>query len=321
MSSISYYYELAGEIVESNFAIPTLVPLPNAEADGSLPKGVAAKFVRENSLDARTRAEYRLTAFETKELSTEEGESWLRIDKLAQGYFVSITGIVDCFVDEHSQRLVLHPYSECPAEELQHAVLALLYPFLTSARGRLVLHASAASRKNEVVLFVGVSGSGKSTAAYRAAQHGWQVFADDYVVLDLREDGFYAYSVAAGVRLREDICQAHELLASATHLVAGKHQVTTDSVQSSAALRVRGLVFLESPGEDATEHKQGQKRSELFQLLLHQVFFSFWLVPEYSAELFQQLSRLLTTTHSLSASWPSGEELSTLLNTFTAEGS
>lgn len=321
MSSISYQYQIAGEIVESNFAFTSLVPLPNAEAACGLPDGITVQLVRESSIDEKARAHYRDSTLETKELLSEEGACCLRIDKLAQGYFVTMTGIVDCFVDETTQRVVLHPFPDCSAEELEHAVLALVYPFLASARGRLVLHASAVAKHKEVVLFIGMSGSGKSTAAYRAAQYDWRVFADDYVVLDPREDGFYAHSVARGVRLREDICQAHELPTSATRLVAGKQQVTTDTRQSSAALRIRGLVFLEPPDEGAVEQKARQTRKELFQLLLHQVFFSFWLVPEHSAELFQQLSRLLTATHSLNASWPSSEELSTLLNTFTVEGS
>jgi hypothetical protein len=63
------------------------------------------------------------------------------------------------------------------------AALLWAAPHLLLLRGQLVLHGSAVQKGDAVVAFCGASGVGKTTLAHRFTDHGWQLLAEDLVVL------------------------------------------------------------------------------------------------------------------------------------------
>lgn len=58
-------------------------------------------------------------------------------------------------------------------------------------------------------LVVGRSGMGKSTVSFRLTERGYRVVSDDTVFLDQREDDVWAYGVATGLGLLEDVVERY----------------------------------------------------------------------------------------------------------------
>ena len=86
----------------------------------------------------------------------------------------------------------------------QGAVRAML----RHLRGELSLHASAVAIGKRSALFVGASGSGKSTFAAYLGERGWPVLADDVAHLDQSEDAFLVQPSEGAHFLMHDACVA-----------------------------------------------------------------------------------------------------------------
>jgi len=69
-------------------------------------------------------------------------------------------------------------------------------------RGYYLLHAFAASKNGRAVIIVGASGSGKTTTGLSLLLAGWQLLANDILLLEAREDGLYALPTPGGVTIR-----------------------------------------------------------------------------------------------------------------------
>jgi hypothetical protein len=78
-------------------------------------------------------------------------------------------------------------------------------------RGGFALHASAVSIAGEAVLFLGVSGSGKSTTAAALTAAGQRFLADDIVALVETGDGYEAMAGAGYVKIDETVRDALHL--------------------------------------------------------------------------------------------------------------
>ena len=74
---------------------------------------------------------------------------------------------------------------------------------LLRQRGYMCLHACVLSKGSKTFGVVGNSGWGKSTLAEYFSQHGYSVLSDDIGVLDLREDGIYAFTGKPVIKLRK----------------------------------------------------------------------------------------------------------------------
>lgn len=69
-------------------------------------------------------------------------------------------------------------------------------------RGCYLVHAFAAAKDGRAVLIVGASGSGKTTAGLSLLLGGWQLLANDILLLESRDDGLYALPTPGGVSIR-----------------------------------------------------------------------------------------------------------------------
>jgi hypothetical protein len=82
--------------------------------------------------------------------------------------------------------------------------LRAVLPLILQLRGHEVLHASAVSSANGLVVLCGSSGTGKSTTAHGLSRRGYPVWADDAVVLDIQGDDMRASQVPFRLRLHAD---------------------------------------------------------------------------------------------------------------------
>jgi hypothetical protein len=69
-------------------------------------------------------------------------------------------------------------------------------------QGYYLVHAFAAARNGRAVLLVGASGSGKTTSGLSLLLGGWQLLANDILLLEKRADGLYALPTPGGVSIR-----------------------------------------------------------------------------------------------------------------------
>jgi hypothetical protein len=75
-------------------------------------------------------------------------------------------------------------------------------PLVLHARGSEVVHASAVVGPAGVIAFCGASRAGKSTVAYGLSRHGYPLWADDIVALDVAPASITALALPFDVRLR-----------------------------------------------------------------------------------------------------------------------
>lgn len=72
---------------------------------------------------------------------------------------------IGIFFLENGKKITLHPFCDYDSLVLSNTILNLVYGFLLYQRGRNVLHTSAIELDKKAILFVGPSGSGKSSMA------------------------------------------------------------------------------------------------------------------------------------------------------------
>ncbi len=68
--------------------------------------------------------------------------------------------------------------------------------------GYYLLHAFAVVKEGQAILLVGPSGSGKTTTGLHLLEQGWQLLANDVVLLEERADGVYALPSPGAVSIR-----------------------------------------------------------------------------------------------------------------------
>jgi hypothetical protein len=88
--------------------------------------------------------------------------------------------------------------SNCVIVHILHDHIA---PRLLAELGDLVLHASAVRFGDELALFLGATGAGKSTLATSLHQAGYQLLGDDAAIVTRNEEGYMAQAVYPSLRL------------------------------------------------------------------------------------------------------------------------
>jgi hypothetical protein len=106
---------------------------------------------------------------------------------------------------------------------------------LLRRRGYYLIHASAVARQGRVVLLVGASGSGKTTAALSLLASGWELLANDVVLCQERGDGIYALPTPGGTSVRPETIGLLPSLAALAerhpvHPLNGKYHFATHEV-------------------------------------------------------------------------------------------
>ncbi|MDP3401765.1 MAG: hypothetical protein Q8R97_11650 [Brevundimonas sp.] len=102
---------------------------------------------------------------------------------------------------EDRHRVIITPEDGADDASIGEMLVATVLPSLLWARGEIVLHASAIARpdRNTGLLFMGASGSGKSTRLQRAVGRGARAIADDSVRLHIRDGALLASGLPGGL--------------------------------------------------------------------------------------------------------------------------
>jgi hypothetical protein len=91
--------------------------------------------------------------------------------------------------------VVAFPDEDVVPSVIEDAYYRNVLPLVLQLRGHEVLHASAVRTKDGLLVFCGVSGTGKSTLAHRFSQRGNPLWADDALVLGLEDEAAVALQV------------------------------------------------------------------------------------------------------------------------------
>jgi hypothetical protein len=117
---------------------------------------------------------------------------------------------------------------------LEDVTMFALSPFLRR-NNSFLMHAFSAAIKNEAVLFVGTSGSGKTTTGLSVLANGWHFLANDVSVLRLQPEGVLAFPAPGCFNIHPNTLQLLPNLAinpAAFNEVYGKYEVPVDELVS-----------------------------------------------------------------------------------------
>lgn len=84
--------------------------------------------------------------------------------------------------------IIFEPYEGIDNRSIRLYILATVMAFILLNKGRIPLHASGILRNNQLILFAGDSGAGKSTTLASLATRGYTIFTDDVCVLQKSEN-------------------------------------------------------------------------------------------------------------------------------------
>jgi hypothetical protein len=118
------------------------------------------------------------------------------------GRSIDCPGVGVFLFDDNVSDVQVWPDAGVPPDAVTECFNRIVHPLVLQARGRQVLHGSAALGADGVWVFCARSGGGKSTLAYALAQRGYLQIADDAVVLDV-SSGVLVEPIPFDARLRD----------------------------------------------------------------------------------------------------------------------
>ena len=110
------------------------------------------------------------------------------------------------WIDCKSNKIVLSLSGKLFSFPYYNILLFFLYPLgmLLENLGYFRVHASCIDIGDQVVLFTGRSGSGKSTAAFAAAVNGGNIISDDITFLEKTGDSYKVHTITNLLKLHSD---------------------------------------------------------------------------------------------------------------------
>ncbi len=133
-----------------------------------------------------------------------DGSLWASFHHVEAGYLVHFPDLADFVISRDGQKIKASPWPGCTDDTIEHLHQNQVLPLAYTLQGRLVLHGSAVVIENNVAVFLGKSGQGKSTLAASFALHGCSFLTDDGLYLDKRDDQFLVMPSQPAIRLWED---------------------------------------------------------------------------------------------------------------------
>jgi hypothetical protein len=184
-------YEFSGLIVESERPLEELRP-----DESAAPVEVSIVWTPTGSTPAPLRW------YQT--WRTDTGDAYLRLGDLPDGYLLEFPDIARFTLTRQASVIGIEPAPGMDEPTIRHFLLNQVLPLACSRRGRLVIHASAASTDGHVVAFMGRAGSGKSTLAAAAEACGARIVSDDSLALQKTDAGWLAAPSYPAVRFWPD---------------------------------------------------------------------------------------------------------------------
>ena len=137
-----------------------------------------------------------------------DGEVCIRYGRSGKDYLLRFPEAVD-FLVSHSGDMVRYFAEESiPDEMVRHLLLDQVIPRIASHKGRLVLHASAVVHDGKAIIFLGDTGSGKSTLVAGFCMQDYEILTDDCILLSPDSNRTMCIPCYPGIRLWNDSYKA-----------------------------------------------------------------------------------------------------------------
>lgn len=237
-----YSYSIAGLIVHSDFPLPAL-PSEESSCNISVVEGTVPLSLSEHiNFDT-----WRNTRWQTtKDNLLLQGESTPGM--IAQRDKIIIDTRTN-FLDSMAYSLLIGPF-----------FCALMY-----YNGLLPVHGSAVNVDGKGVVFLGNSGSGKSTTAAFCRLFGYGIMCDDLCALNRQENGFFVNPVFPFVKLCDESASTLDAsgLKSETHNYFPRYSSPVLSEEGYRTCKLHALCLLsengQSSGDSLLEKKHALK--------------------------------------------------------------
>ena len=110
---------------------------------------------------------------------------------------------------------------------MQRSFLMMLLMLMMRHKHAFALHANALVTHNNAVLFIGASGSGKTTTALSLVRCGWHYLGDDTIILEAQQQQIEALAIRKGFAVRPATHQHFKQFVSSAQIVTGHKQTVT----------------------------------------------------------------------------------------------
>lgn len=132
------------------------------------------------------------------------GGDWLQFYRIARGFLLRFPDLADFSLSADGNKVVCVPVPEVSQPTLEHLYLNQVLPLALGKQGSMVFHGSAVAMDDGAIIFLGMSGRGKSTLAAAFASQGRPFLTDDAAVLDASSGRYTVQPSHASIRLWDD---------------------------------------------------------------------------------------------------------------------
>jgi hypothetical protein len=183
------------------------------------------------------------------------GEKLLSYCKQDSYHWLHFPGLADFRISANTKEIFCYPLPEIPVETIRHLLLDQVLPRCLAHRGKIMLHASAVQLEQGLLLFIGDSGTGKSTLAGDFHQAGQPVVSDDCLWVKESKDQIAAVPSYGGLRLWEDSLQV--LFSAEQNTYPMAHYTTkkrvplneSDMLGFGKGIPILAVIMLSPPGQ------------------------------------------------------------------------
>ena len=137
-----------------------------------------------------------------------DGTLWTSFYRIGRDYLLRFPDLADFVVSASGTEVTAYPAPGISRPTVEHLHLNQVVPLALSRRWKLVLHASAVAIEDFAVVFLGISGRGKSTLAASFSTSGYRFLTDDGLLVDKGEEGYIVHPGHASIRLWNDSREA-----------------------------------------------------------------------------------------------------------------
>lgn len=133
----------------------------------------------------------------------------------------------------------------------------------------LLLHASAVSKENKSIAFVGKSHSGKSTLSSYFALMGYKILTDDVCPVIKVDDAFYTVALQTGVKLRDESVAEMNQLCTNSKLFSINEKCHLFDCTDSSLFPLSAVFIIEKSDEISVQQIVGIEKKVQFVRHIH----------------------------------------------------
>lgn len=173
--------------------------------------------------------------------------------EIADGAVWLFHGSVGAFRIADGRTIAVDPAPDVDPALLRTFLLGPAMGILLRQRGHLTLHGSAVLFGQGAVLFLGISGAGKSTTAAVLRARGCPVIADDVIAIDSRGPQLLTFPASSGLKLDDNSATYAKLPTSENAEVDHKRSYSTDRLMAPGPIPVTQVFVLATAEQPALE--------------------------------------------------------------------